>query len=274
VLAAVCKCIGAWDLYYKANITKLEILMHLLYLAIVLKYIMRLIIPTLLTLILSSCWRDKPITSYKKTFLLDLSPIGNELLEYDSSYRKSPYVIYYIGPSYDTIQIDKPISAEEDSGNNYTNTPFSQFGNGNNHLRIFVDTAISTTHSTYRTLIENNSKETEIEYLYKAYPVFIYNRSDSLIYISNYNFLTHLVRQAKNIDGQWQDIEKPSKIYCGINSRQIVTESHQMIVAKLLRYKGDYFTECRLKLGKNLYSNTFYDYIDKRQLTDTLDPYW
>ncbi len=73
------------------------------------------------------------------------------------------------------------------------------------------------------------------------------------------------------------DIENPTDFFCGYGARQIIAGPHQMIVAKLLRYKGDYFTECRLKCGRRgryLYSNSFYDYIDKRQLTDTLDPYW
>ncbi len=98
------------------------------------------------------------------------------------------------------------------------------------------------------------------------------NTSDSFSFsVGEFCSLFCFVRQAKNEHGRWVDVEYPTYYSCGTNARDIVIEPQGFLVAKLIRFKGKYKTECRLKFDRwksipPVYSNTFVDYIDKRQL--------
>lgn len=226
---------------------------------------------------LTGCYRQKraTVTTNRHVTIIDLLPAGFKSWEYDSQRRNAKYPVYYIGPVKDTIELNRPLSPREYDVKNIDYDTIQPFTRSINNLKLFVDTTISTSHCFYHFHLDiNNLPKHEGSHMCLAYPIFVYNLSDSFVSLGMFNMLTNLVRQAKNEKGQWQDIETQSFFMCGSGARDIVAGPQQMIVAKLLRYKGDYFTECRLKLSKNLYSNTFYDYIDKRQLTDTLDPYW
>lgn len=225
---------------------------------------------------LTACHRQKraTVTTSNNTTIIDRLPAGYKLLAYDAQRRKSRYHVYYIGKITDTIELSMPVLSRYDHSIDYdTVNPFTS---NINHLKIFVDTSISTAHCIYHYYIEDNIERPEGKHMYLAYPVFVYNPTDSFIHIGIFNLLNNMVRQAKNTDGQWQNIESKPVFGCGTGARDIVAGPHQMIVAKALRYKGDYYTACRLKLtqrDQEIYSNTFYDYIDKRQLADTLKPY-
>lgn len=213
------------------------------------------------------------VTTHNNITIVDLLTPGVTLLEYDSLQREARYPVYYVGAVKDTIEINKPLSLWDRERHDTVHPYATNISN----LKLVVDTAIPTSHNIHKYNTDNYLVQTDRVQSGMAYPAFIYNTSDSFIYLGEYNLLLNIVRQAKNNKGQWLDIENPADFFCGYGARQIIAGPHQMIVAKLLRYKGDYFTECRLKCGRRgryLYSNSFYDYIDKRQLTDTLDPYW
>lgn len=231
-------------------------------------------------LILTGCHRQKRaiVTTNQHITIVDLLPAGFKLWEYDSQRRNAKYPVYYIGPVKDTIELNMPISPRETDTKDIDYDTAHPSARSITNLKLFVDTTFSTSHCFYHFYAEQEKlPKPEGSHMCLAYPVFVYNLSDSFVSLGMFNMLTNLVRQAKNQKGQWQDIETQTFFMCGTGARDIVAGPQQMIVAKLLRYKGDYFTECRLKLGRKneyVYSNSFYDYIDKRQLTDTLNLYW
>lgn len=144
-----------------------------------------------------------------------------------------------------------------------------------NKMKIVVDTTFSLsfqeTYWHYKSDSDFNKIVDSIRLL-KSYPVIVFNESDSMLEVGRFNDL-RVVRQVKNEAGDWQNIEVLPFYFCGTGSRELVIEPGWILIAKLLRYKGDFKTQCRLKyegFKRVVYSNVFNDYIDKRQLRDTL----
>jgi hypothetical protein len=95
------------------------------------------------------------------------------------------------------------------------------------------------------------------------------NKSKEKIKIGIFNLVWNLIRQVKNNKGEWIDIERNNPGLCGTGMRTISFKPEEIIIAKLLRYKGDYYRECRLKYEVNnlkILSNSFYDKIDSEIL--------
>jgi hypothetical protein len=189
------------------------------------------------------------------------------------------YPIYYVGKPNDTIRLNiKPIEKFGFFDKDRENEKLAALPDSNN-FAIFVDTSYDLIfNSTYYGFIRKyDSKIDTVEYKaypdsigeYRAYPILMSNLSDSLlnIYIS-WDF-RNIIRQVKNSRGRWIDYEIPELLFCGVGSRPIIIEPRQMLVAKLLRFKGEIRSECRLKfigLRQIIYSNSFVDYLDKKQL--------
>lgn len=239
---------------------------------------MRAVLFGLTALIFISCNNETifpSIQSNGQIVVIDSSGQTGSLLTYDSNERSGYYPIYYIGEPVDTICI----GPKQISGSSYRQKDYTNYKNftwaDSEKMKITVDTSLSLTHKIHYT---HYSEEQDKEILdstksLKSYAIFVNNLCDSLISIGNFSELGYTVRQAKNEKGDWVDIETPIRYYCGTGARYIVIEPKEMIVAMLPRYKGDFKTECRLRFMRwehSVYSNIFTDYIDKKQLTDTL----
>jgi hypothetical protein len=91
------------------------------------------------------------------------------------------------------------------------------------------------------------------------------------LFIGNYNSIENLVRQAQNQHNVWVDIEDPIDYQCSTGQGSIYLDTGEILIAKLNRYNADFKTNCRLKYqkkGKTIYSNTFIDFVDSRQLLE------
>jgi len=181
------------------------------------------------------------------------------------------YPVYFIGEQLDTFHLGaQPISMFsnkllEDKYRSIINWTFPDQAK----MRIRVDTHFDLTHqvSSYHSNTES-SDEQKVESIknHKAFPVFIYNDSDSIFSVGSHNAVGYLIREAKNRQGQWAPLESPTRYYCGTNKRDLVLEPKQVLIAKLIRHQGAYKTECRLKFtkwGHSIYSNPFVDFIDE-----------
>ena len=224
--------------------------------------------------ILISCKNDKCNVIFKTSGNLTLVDTSNEnhheFKTYDSTNRMSIFPIYYLGKVKDTIKLrKKPISIFEFRENKYENRNFA-FPDSNK-IKIIVDTNFNLTHTEYYKHYSKDSKLIiDSSRTFYAYPIFIYNLSDSLINIANFNELRYTVRQAKNEFGNWVDIEKPIRYSCGTGGRTLAIKPKQLLIAKLERFNGQIKTECRLKFlffsSDTIYSNTYFEHLDKRQL--------
>lgn len=209
--------------------------------------------------------------------IIDSSGPTEALWAYNPNERYGYYPIYYIGKLVDTIRLGQ----RKISGFSYGQKDDSKSGNftwaDSTKMRITVDTCFSLTHKVYYSHYAEQGEKEIIDSTksFKAFALFVYNLSDSLLSVSDFSFseLRYTIRQAKDEQGNWKDIESPIRYFCGTGARHIVIEPGEVIVAMLPRYSGNYKTECRLKYSREkytIYSNTFSDYIDKKQLTDTL----
>lgn len=101
------------------------------------------------------------------------------------------------------------------------------------------------------------------------------NISDSAIFLRNGFFLNALTRQAKNRQGKWVKLhEKWYEIgACGTGEPRVILEPGEIILSKLKRYNGTFFTEFRLVYGiegNEVYSNIFMDHIDENILLERM----
>ena len=233
-------------------------------------------------LIITSCNNETSMCSihrFGQTVIIDSSELTENLWTYDSKNRLGYFPIYYIGKAVDTIYLGK----RKIPRTCYGQKDYSKYKNftiaDSNKMKIIVDTSFSLTYNDY---FYHNSERQEKEIIdstkpYNCYAIFVTNQCDSPIFVGNFSELGYTVRQAKNELGIWVDIETPMRYFCGTGARKIVIEPNELIVALLPRYKGDYKTECRLRFMDwkySIYSNVFTDYIDKKQLTDSLETYY
>ncbi|KAA9332751.1 hypothetical protein [Adhaeribacter soli] len=195
-------------------------------------------------------------------------------MEYDPNDRIGFYPIFYLGKLTDTITLGK--EATRKNSNTQDDIKFRHARNftfaDNSKLKIKVDTAFKLTYNLNFKSFNEQSKRIEIDSTrsYRSFMVVVQNLSDSLISIGTFNNLEEIVRQAKDRSGNWVDIETPIEYYCATGARDVVLEPGEIAIAKLIRYKGNFKTECRLKYskwGRTLYSNSFTDYIDSKQFS-------
>lgn len=208
-----------------------------------------------------------------KLTIIDTSNLTENLTAFTIKNSDGFYPIHYIGQYSDTIilrqrRIPRYGHGEEYFGD-YVPVPDS------NKIAIVVDTAfdLSYTHYYENYLAESDKPVIDSAVDYKAYPVIVRNLTDSLLYIGDCWDWTNIVRQVKNSEGRWIDIEIPFKYVCGTGCRPIVLEENQIMIAKLMRYKGNYKIECRLKLklwNNEVYSNIFFDHIDINQIQERM----
>ncbi|TAE86797.1 MAG: hypothetical protein EAY81_05070 [Bacteroidetes bacterium] len=239
---------------------------------------MRILLLRFISITIISCNNETitpTIQSNGQIVIIDSSGQTETLWTYDSDERYGYYPVYYIGKSIDTIRLGQ----RKIPGFRYGQKDYSKLKNftwaDSTKMRIIVDTSFSLTHRVYYTHYSEKEDKEIIDSTksFKAYAIFVENLCDSLLSIGNFSELGFTIRQAKNEHGDWIDIETPISYFCVTGARDIVIEPNELIVAMLPRYRGDYKTECRLKHTRwphSVYSNTFIDYIDKKQLTDTL----
>ena len=209
--------------------------------------------------------------------LIDSTALTKKLYFYTLENTKAYYPIFYLGEASDSFVLRKnPIpkhwGAQPRDYGQLRNWAMSF----EKLLTIFVDTSMNLAHRSafghFAKKIENDPILDSIRH-YSAYPIIVSNHTDSLIQLGIFSELWYTVRQAQNPAGEWVDIEQLMEYACGTGHRDIVLEPGWVLVAKLMRYQGDYKALCRLKLvcrGNEVYSNTFVDWIDKKRLTGKL----
>lgn len=229
---------------------------------------------------LLSCQYDKLSLNIKTCgtlTLVDSTLLAGHFQTYDPYYREGCYPVFFIGSLMDSLKLrPEPISKSLPyRKTNYTGQYWRY--PDNSKMTITVDTCFNLSYKIfYRHYAEVHQKSVVDSCTsYFAYPVIIHNLSDTILFLGMGNHLESIVRQAKNKENVWVDIESPFDYHCGTCLRDLIVDVDEILVAKLTRYKGDFKTVCRLKYQKYnniVYSNTFVDYIDYRQLTDPLRP--
>ena len=141
---------------------------------------------------------------------------------------------------------------------------YFRIGKGNKYLswdsaslNIVVDTSRIIKNINFTGLCDSL-------FAFEAYPVFLENKSGRKVAIG-YGSHIDIILQAKNEQGQWQDIEWPYMYGCGTGLATIVIAEDEMALTSVPLFRGDFKTELRLRIGHN-YSKPFRGTIDKRQL--------
>ncbi len=207
--------------------------------------------------------------------LIDSSLTTENLRQYSIEDNYGIYPVYYSGELLDTISLSKFQIPRYGHGEKGFDPKMKFRPPDSTTLRIHVDTSFNLTHSFNYTHIlpDGNMVDSDSIVRYKSFVVISTNLSDSLIFLSDCWIKSYLIMQARNTRGEWVDIEKPDRIECGTGCRPVVVEPNQIVIAKLLRYRGDYRTECRLKYSKwghNVYSNIFMNNIYKAHLSESM----
>jgi len=246
-------------------------------------------VPVLSILVLVSCSNRHAIAVFNlqkdnRCVVVDSVELTDDLTVYDSTDRIAWFPVYYIGDATKHYNLpDIPIKAKTFKR---VDTILNQAQITTAHLNIFVDTALDVTvkkiymhDETDRDLnghfMWHNKPTTDSVKLAKAYPVFFTNLTSRILYMGDFNAVNFTGREAMNRQGLWVTIEAPNYYAgaCGTGARQLLLNPHQVMIAKVPRYKGSFKTLCRLKLyiyRQTVYSNTFADYIDERMLTDSI----
>lgn len=110
-------------------------------------------------------------------------------------------------------------------------------------------------------------EDREINFV-EAYPVFIYNNSDSVINLTVQDGMISLIQEAKDEQGKWRPIEYWTYSWCGNSYSALSIKPGFYALTKIYKYNGDFDTLLRLKTivkGETLYSNPIKGSINKSQ---------
>ena len=206
-----------------------------------------------------------------KIVLIDSTLLTNNFENYNpNDVENGYYPIYYIGNKKDTISLRK-VRFEDDDFTR-SDTIKNIFTANSENISINVDTNFKTSIDLKFKYYFQQDELMPIDsmYCYASFPFFINNLSDSSIFLGiGWVSLINIYLQATNKQGKWIDLKKPHKIECLTGFKNIVLLPKNLMIGKLIRKRGNYKTNCRLKfkIGDNIiYSNIFEDWIDKRQL--------
>lgn len=206
--------------------------------------------------------------------IVDSNNQTSNRLNYDPNERTAAYPVYYIGEQKDTIKLPEfPLRAY--ANYDYIERDSFDYITQQSDMEIFVDTCIKVTHLLKNySYFDTEGKQTLLSMEpINCYAIIANNKSTSNLHLGIFNFFCSLVRQAKNEKGEWIDIENETHFSCGTGAKNVVLKPNNIIIAKLLRFKGEFKTECRLKYKREeieIYSNIFTDYIDRAQILDSL----
>ena len=213
-----------------------------------------------------------PIYSNHGRIVVDSAAPGKKFLSFDSR-NGAYYPVYYVGKHTDTLFLGpQPISE-------YTNDALEKrYETATNwkslngmELEIFVDTTMNLGYDIRYSHFSADIQEAVVDSTssIKAFAIFITNRSDSLVMLGTHNFVRYLTREVQDQNGNWVEVEHHQTDLCGTYKRSLVLEPGHVMVAKVLRYDGDFKIPCRLKLSMTFgdltyraYSNVFEDYFD------------
>jgi hypothetical protein len=218
--------------------------------------------------------RDARIYSYLGRTIIDSIATGTEFYSFDRLDNGAYYPVYYIGKQADSLFLGRePISMFKDyelESKYDTARNWNRFSTLN--IMVFVDT---TMHSGYEISYTHFSEERQMDIpdstkSIKSFVLFITNLSDSLVFLGTHNFVGYVTREVQDQNGNWIEVEQRFTGLCATAKRDLILEPGDIIVAKLLRYKGDARHLCRLKLSFKFgdevayttYSNVFEDYFD------------
>lgn len=227
------------------------------------KYYLKILI---LALGFQCCTGDQKmvnIQSNGKLTIIDSTLLTENLRSYNDTDNYGIYPIYYAGELIDTITFSKSQIPRYGHGEK-SYYAHKRIRNADSEtLSLFVDTSFNLAHNinikgNLNNELSINSSDSIVSY--KCFAIIITNISDSLIYLSDCWLIENIIMQAKNEYGQWVDIEKPYKFFCGTGCRPIIMEPKQIVLLKMMRYEGQFMTECRLKYSKRentIYSNSF-----------------
>lgn len=203
--------------------------------------------------------------------LIDSTKLTDRLIQFDYNSNSLPYFVFYNGKYLDTISLkSQPLFRY--------NTDSSVSQNISKKL-AFVDTNTleieafpqleSSIVINYKHYQENNDLELiDSTKLFQAFPLVFRNLSDSAIHLGVFDCLTNIVKQARDEHGIWRNVEKSSAPFCATGAADIVIEPNGILIAKALRQRGEFKTECRFKYEnhhRTVFSNVYIDFVDKKQ---------
>ncbi|QJB40575.1 hypothetical protein HF324_23155 [Chitinophaga oryzae] len=232
-----------------------------------------------LLLIVSGC-RFQPVNMVNGGLvLIDSSLPADKAKFYHADEHTTGYPIYYMGPVADTIVLpSRPLSPYRKSADEAFDGDVPRAPADSAHLRIVVDTAFPLSGGIRYARFGCSKKAQATAVLdsivyYKAVPVFLYNKGVGVFNIGKFGALNHIIMQARNESGNWQDVVRPPDYYCSTGASEQVLKAGEVAIAKLFLMDGDYTTTCRLKFRlwkDSVYSNVFPFVIDRRQLKKAL----
>ncbi|WP_089910294.1 hypothetical protein [Chitinophaga rupis] len=228
---------------------------------------MKIIIAGLLIMFISGCTKfPRTINIYNFQHFTLLDTIYQEPATY-RQYDKDDggYPIYYIGKIQDTIGIgDRYLPWKNKLPKDRlwdTSVRFFSPEKMTMHVDTSVKTCIEGTYGNDRDSILNTH----------AYLLCIHNVSDTALWLGKDLSLAYLYREVQNKRGIWVKIEKmPSEMdICGTSQRYVILNPDEIILAKVIRYKGDIPAKCRLvmkRFNQIVYSNVFVDQVERSLL--------
>lgn len=200
--------------------------------------------------------------------LIDFTRKTGKFYEFDSCWPYGFYPAFYIGKVRDTYNL----GFDRIYPWRFPHQKESAIAADSSNVYAFADTGITTTYKESYYNFDLGRKTDSVAY-FNAFPVFIFNQSDSFIWLGQ---ITTFIREAF-INYKWVPIEKRLQGFCGFNAKYVIIGPHEVCIVKALKYKGNLFAKCRLRYTdysrKHIfYSNTFYDFIDKNILRSKLEP--
>jgi hypothetical protein len=127
---------------------------------------------------------------------------------------------------------------------------------------------------TENDIVGSISAESIPQIIFKGFPVYILNVSDTTVKLWHQKYRVPLIQEALDVDGKWKPIEliyKPPPTAPLRDYGYSTLKPGQMLVSSIYQYKGNLKTLLRVKIildGKEYFSSPFNGSIDRSQITN------
>jgi len=239
---------------------------------------MRLFLPFIVigfAIAIISCRNDEKTLKQLSANPIDSFPIVIDTFNYETSKRIETWLTIadfeplYIGSFKDTIFVDYRLKSAFGPRFTPPGVKDTDHQNFSKNLKVGELSRIQIKVNP-KQLIKNDNIHVNWDFpFFEAYPVLLVNKEPDTVLISIGPSLP-LITEAKDSLNNWRPIENKLVSIHGFGDKPFFLPPNSVILTSTMVYHGDYETELRVKLGKNV-SNSFKGRINYRQFESMFD---
>lgn len=199
--------------------------------------------------------------------VMDSTVLAGRFRPFKYEDQQAFYPVYYLGKKQDTLVLGKQAIPFYETGErgNFLERFILKPNPGNMRIQVYngINLVQQIQYAHYSLDAQKRIMDSTDNCFSQA--LVIYNTGTSPLFLGYGNCLENLRKQLFHNDLGWVDIEKPFSFECATGLRILLLDTNEILLAKMIRYKGSKEYRCRLIYQNekdSVCSNEFIDRLD------------